>query len=58
MVFTSADIRVGYWVQRKFAPPYELAMRKMNDVLTASHDAADRDRGRRASASLLGLARR
>ena len=34
MVFTSRDIQVGYWAQRKFAPPYELAMRKMNDVLT------------------------
>jgi NAD(P)-dependent dehydrogenase (short-subunit alcohol dehydrogenase family) len=34
MVFSSRDIQVGYWVQRKFAPPYELAMRKMNDVLT------------------------
>ena len=27
MVYTSADIRIGHWVQRKFAPPYELAMR-------------------------------
>jgi NAD(P)-dependent dehydrogenase (short-subunit alcohol dehydrogenase family) len=34
MVFSSRDIQVGHWVQRKFAPPYELAMRKMNDVLT------------------------
>lgn len=34
MVFSSRDIQVGYWVQRKFALPYELAMRKMNDVLT------------------------
>ncbi|HSS32789.1 MAG TPA: SDR family oxidoreductase [Solirubrobacterales bacterium] len=34
MVFTSADIRVGYWVQRKFAPPYEFAMRLMNDRLS------------------------
>jgi NAD(P)-dependent dehydrogenase (short-subunit alcohol dehydrogenase family) len=33
MVFTSADIRVGYWVQRKFAPPYELTMRLLNDRL-------------------------
>ena len=35
MVFTSADIRVGYWVQRKFGPAYDLAMRKLNDHLTA-----------------------
>ena len=34
MVFSSRDIQVGYWFQRKFALPYELAMRKMNDVLT------------------------
>jgi len=33
MVFTSADIRVGYWFQRKFAPPYELTMRILNDQL-------------------------
>jgi NAD(P)-dependent dehydrogenase (short-subunit alcohol dehydrogenase family) len=33
MVFTSADIRVGHWVQRKFSPPYELAMRLMNREL-------------------------
>ncbi len=31
MVFTSLDIRVGYWFQRKFAWPYELVMRFMND---------------------------
>jgi NAD(P)-dependent dehydrogenase (short-subunit alcohol dehydrogenase family) len=36
MVFTSADIRVGYWFQRKFAPAYELAMRKLNDQLIAA----------------------
>lgn len=35
MVFTSADIRIGHWVQRKFALPYELAMRRLNDRLTA-----------------------
>lgn len=33
MVFTSADTRVGYWFQRKFAPPYELVMRILNDQL-------------------------
>lgn len=31
MVFTSLDIRIGYWFQRKFAWPYELVMRLMND---------------------------
>jgi NAD(P)-dependent dehydrogenase (short-subunit alcohol dehydrogenase family) len=40
MVFTSADVRVGYWFQRKFAPPYELAMRRLNDHL---HAVANRD---------------
>jgi NAD(P)-dependent dehydrogenase (short-subunit alcohol dehydrogenase family) len=35
MVFSSADIRVGYWVQRKFPPLYDLAMRALNDRLTA-----------------------
>ncbi len=27
MVYTSLDVRIGHWVQRKFAPPYELTMR-------------------------------
>jgi NAD(P)-dependent dehydrogenase (short-subunit alcohol dehydrogenase family) len=36
MVFTSRDIRVGYWFQRKFAWPYELAMRLLNARLTAA----------------------
>jgi NAD(P)-dependent dehydrogenase (short-subunit alcohol dehydrogenase family) len=40
MVYTSADIRIGHWVQRKFAPPYELTMRLFNDYLTK---AAGRD---------------
>lgn len=31
MVFTSLDIRIGYWFQRKFAWPYELVMRFLND---------------------------
>jgi NAD(P)-dependent dehydrogenase (short-subunit alcohol dehydrogenase family) len=35
MVFTSADIRIGYWFQRKFSPPYELTMRLLNDQLNA-----------------------
>lgn len=30
MIFTSNDIRVGYWFQRKFAWPYELVMRALN----------------------------
>ncbi len=35
MVFTSADIRIGHWFQRKFAPPYEAAMRRLNDRMVA-----------------------
>ena len=31
MVYTSRDIQFGFWVQRKFAWPYELAMRLAND---------------------------
>jgi NAD(P)-dependent dehydrogenase (short-subunit alcohol dehydrogenase family) len=30
MVFTSLDVRLGFWVQRKFALPYEIAMRLAN----------------------------
>jgi NAD(P)-dependent dehydrogenase (short-subunit alcohol dehydrogenase family) len=33
MVFTSLDIRVGFWFQRMFPLPYELVMRFMNDRL-------------------------
>lgn len=33
MVFTSPDGRVLHWLQRKFSPPYELAMRVMNREL-------------------------
>ena len=35
LVFTSRDIRVGHWFQRYFAPPYEWAMRRLNDRLHA-----------------------
>jgi NAD(P)-dependent dehydrogenase (short-subunit alcohol dehydrogenase family) len=35
MVFTSLDVQLGYWFQRKFAPPYELLMRRLNDRLGA-----------------------
>jgi NAD(P)-dependent dehydrogenase (short-subunit alcohol dehydrogenase family) len=43
MVFTSPDIRVGYWFQRKFALPYELAMRLLNNHL---YDIISRPPGR------------
>jgi NAD(P)-dependent dehydrogenase (short-subunit alcohol dehydrogenase family) len=35
MVYTSADIRVGHWFQRKLEPLYVLAMRRLNDRFTA-----------------------
>ena len=38
MVFTSRDIQFGYWFQRKFAWPYELTMRLLNDRLVKIAD--------------------
>jgi NAD(P)-dependent dehydrogenase (short-subunit alcohol dehydrogenase family) len=43
LVFTSRDIQFGHWVQRKFSPPYELAMRVMNDRLVAVAERATRE---------------
>jgi NAD(P)-dependent dehydrogenase (short-subunit alcohol dehydrogenase family) len=34
LVYSSRDIQLGHWVQRKFSPLYELAMRVANDQLT------------------------
>jgi NAD(P)-dependent dehydrogenase (short-subunit alcohol dehydrogenase family) len=34
MVYTSPDIRIGHWIQRKFEPPYVWTMRRFNDYLT------------------------
>lgn len=34
LVYTSADVRFGYWWARKFAPPYEFVMQKANDQFT------------------------
>jgi hypothetical protein len=31
LVFTSLDVRVGHWLQRKFAFPYELFMQLLNN---------------------------
>jgi hypothetical protein len=42
MVFTSRDIQFGHWVQRKFAPPYNLAMRVANDRLVGIAERASR----------------
>jgi len=35
LVFTSLDVRIGHWFQRKFAWPYERVMRLLNDRLHA-----------------------
>jgi NAD(P)-dependent dehydrogenase (short-subunit alcohol dehydrogenase family) len=35
LVFTSADIRLTHWLQRKFEPAYALAMRVVNDRFLA-----------------------
>jgi NAD(P)-dependent dehydrogenase (short-subunit alcohol dehydrogenase family) len=40
LVFTSLDVRVGHWVQRKFAWPYEVVMRLLNDRLDALAERA------------------
>lgn len=37
LVFTSRDIQLGHWFQRKFAWPYEWFMRRLNDRL---HEAS------------------
>ncbi|AYJ48751.1 SDR family oxidoreductase [Rhodococcus sp. P1Y] len=31
LVYSSNDIRFGYWMARKFAPPYEFVLQKAND---------------------------
>lgn len=33
MIFTSNDVRMGHWFQRKFSPSYEVVMRKLNNQL-------------------------
>jgi NAD(P)-dependent dehydrogenase (short-subunit alcohol dehydrogenase family) len=35
LIFTSADVRVGHFIQNKLGFPYELAMRVLNDVFQA-----------------------
>jgi NAD(P)-dependent dehydrogenase (short-subunit alcohol dehydrogenase family) len=35
LVFTSPDVSIGHWFQRKFAMPYEMVMRVLNDRLYA-----------------------
>lgn len=40
LVFSSRDIQLGYWVQRKFEPLYTLAMRGANSYLTRAGERA------------------
>lgn len=40
MVYSSRDIQLGHWVQRKFEPLYTLAMRRANDYLTRAGERA------------------
>ena len=54
MVFTSLDIRIGYWLQRKLAWPVDVAMRVLNDqfhrlALVAGTAPATTDRSSRGS---------
>lgn len=41
MVFTSPDIRIGYWAQRYFPPSYNLAMHGLNWAMSRYVDKAD-----------------
>lgn len=34
LVYSSNDIRFGYWVARKFAPPYEFVLQRANDYFS------------------------
>lgn len=40
LVYSSRDIQLGHWVQRKFEPLYTLAMRRANDYLTRAGERA------------------
>lgn len=52
LVFTSMDIRVGHWFQRKLALPYELAMRLLNlGFQRAVRGSVGRDRGTQGRAA-------
>lgn len=46
MVFTSPDIRIGYWFQRKWAWPYEQVMRFLNDRMHKVGQVAKKTAGR------------
>jgi len=42
LVFTSLDVRVGHWLQRKFALPYELFMQLLNNRLERLAEPSER----------------
>ena len=46
LVLTSREIKVAHWFQRKFAPPYELAMRLINDRFTSILESTREPRSR------------
>lgn len=41
MIFTSTDIQIGYWFQRKFSLPYRLVMQLLNNKI---HTVADKSK--------------
>jgi hypothetical protein len=41
LVFTSRDIQILHWFQRKFALPYEMVMRQANDRMVSIADPRD-----------------
>lgn len=45
LVLTSREIKVAHWFQRKFAPPYEIAMRLINNRFTAILESTKGERG-------------
>jgi len=45
LVFTSNDVRLGYWAQRWLPPAYARAMRRLNDRLVAAADRGSPDAG-------------
>lgn len=45
LIFTSRDVRIGYWFQRKFAWPYEMAMRLLSKRVFALEDRLKQGEG-------------
>ncbi|MEU4315359.1 SDR family oxidoreductase [Nocardia sp. NPDC024068] len=49
LVYSSFDIRFGYWWKRKFAFPYELLMRQANQQFSTLKRSVNQDRARTAA---------